>query len=178
MIGQFIGARKFLISREPPFFIPFLPFSFFLTRRRTELTGTIEELTMGRVAIALSKDQKQARQREWNRKKLSDPVKLSKKREYDRLRRQEQRRQGRIGGGEQLDASENVESQVQAMAELNIRDDDEGLGRGNPDRDGIGGDDWEDEGFGNDGFGMECMTIIRISTDICRRFGRQNRRTS
>jgi hypothetical protein len=49
---------------------------------------------MGRTA--LTKEQRQSKRREWNQRRFSDHEKLSKKRENDRIRKQERHQQARL----------------------------------------------------------------------------------
>ena len=68
-------APPFLISTIPPFFQSLFS-------------------AMGRKAS--TKEQKQVKKRQWNQKYVSDPSKLAKKRENDRLKQQERRQRARL----------------------------------------------------------------------------------
>lgn len=110
----------------------------------------------------LTKEHKQIKKREWNRKFISDPEKLAKKRERDRVQKRERSRQARIVGRNPLGLLANAATQVQMLTEINIQDKEELLRSSTrfapePMDAGIGGiqDNWnENEGS------MQLMMIL------------------
>ena len=75
---------------------------------------------MGRAAH--TKEQKQAKRRQVNQKIKSDPVRLAKKRENDRLRARERRRQARLICRNPLALLADAATRAQMRPEINIRD--------------------------------------------------------
>lgn len=75
---------------------------------------------MGRAAH--TKEQKRAKRRQVNQKIKSDPVKLAKKRESDRLRARERRRQARLICRNPLALLADAASRAQTLTEINILD--------------------------------------------------------